>query len=173
MWSLVHKVAPNPTRLLINMSDLLLLREMNSFWVVEKKQKACLPAHSEQIRCHQLVPPCWELLRSLSRLKRTENNGRRWIQSDVIKSRKMSLYSPVLKPFHAASYLSVSPSKKSWRNGPEYSLWCLPRIHINGGTKKPNPEFQTRLDLANVAQIFLIFIPPPSITETTERHDSL
>lgn len=116
---------------------------MNSFWVGGVGgQKACLPAHSEEIRCHQLVPPCWELLRSLSRLKRTENNGRRWIQSDVIKSRKMSLYSPVLKPFHAASCLSVSPSKKSWQNGPEYSLWCLPRIHIKD---MGNQETESRI----------------------------
>lgn len=109
------------------MSDLLLLREINSFW------GGAGGLFTSPLRGDQMSPAGTSLLgttASLSRLKRTENNGRRWIQSDVIKSRKMSRYSPVLKPFHAASCLSVSPSKKSWQNWPEYSLWCLPQIHI-------------------------------------------
>lgn len=80
-----------------------------------KNLKAYLPVCSEQIRCYQLLRPCWELLCSPSQLKRTRNNGRRWVHRDMIKSRKMILCS--IKAASPASCLSVSPSKKSDRAG--------------------------------------------------------
>lgn len=110
--------------------------------------KAYFPACSEQIRCYQLLRPCWELLCPPSQLKRTQNNGRRWVHRDMTKSRKMILCTAVLKQLDTASCLSVSPSKKKWQSRPKYSVWCLPQLHIKDvGNRKPNQEFQTELFL--------------------------
>lgn len=64
----------------------------------------------------------------------------------MIKSRKMILYTTVIKQLHAASCLSVSPNQ-NWQR-PKYSVWCLPQLHImNVWIQKPNPRCQPELAL--------------------------
>lgn len=124
-------------RLLINGTELPLLMERNSFWVGGGET---VRLFTSPLRADQMSPAGTSLLGTTALAKLIENNGKqwRWIQSDVIKSRKMSLYTPVLKPFHAASCLSVSPGKKiGTEQARIFRLMSSPDSHHGcGGTKK-------------------------------------
>lgn len=128
----------------------------------------------EQIRCYHLLGTCWEPLYSPSQEKRTRNNGRRWIHSGMIKSRKMIFYSAVLKQLHAASCLSVSPSKKKKRDRAGH---CLMSASHQGWVEPKTKSWisdSTCFTLQIFSPIFCHSIPPPSsFTGTTERHGGL
>lgn len=124
-----------------------------------KKMKAYFPSCSEQIRCYKLLWPYWELLCSPSQLKRTRNNGRRWIHGDMIKSRKMILYTAVLKQLHTASCLSVSPSKKVTEQAKIFCLMSSSASHQGCGDPKTKSRISDWTCFTMALQIF----PPPNI----------
>lgn len=93
--------------------------------------------------------------------KELEKNGRRWIHSGMIESRKTVLYIAVLKRLHTASCLSVSPSK-NWQS--QAKIFCLmsPSASHHECVDSKTESWNSDWTCFTFPPIFCRFIPPPS-----------